>query len=355
MTLTARGPDKLTLILTHRCNQRCEFCFDATNIQAGPAFADMPIETVDRVLDKLRESVSGPAAFNVTLSGGEPTLHSHFLEIVRRISHAGFPVTILSNGQRFADRTFMEEVLSHNIWNLQFSIEGPTAELHDQRVGRQGAWALTVRAIENARDCRVRFITNTTMTRSSVPEMFAMIDLLDELGVVKMNIGNTLPECAGRNWRTLMEYPEVVEIAEQLTLYALSKRIAFSFITPLPHCLKADRVISNPSVCSAGRYSIVVETDGTYRPCSVCNPSVESLPRVDDAPYGQIHDRLDAVVEQFVRTDIPQECRQCSLLSDCKACCPLYWKVAGVRTPSQWNPGVEPLLSSPRRDGSADL
>lgn len=102
--------------------------------------------------------------------------------------------------------------------------------------------------------------------------MFALVDLLDSLGVVKMNIGNTLPECAGRNWCVMMQYPTVVEIAEQLTLYALTKRIAFSFITPLPVCLKENRTISNPSVCSAGRYSIVMDSDGKFRPCSASFP-----------------------------------------------------------------------------------
>lgn len=340
MTVTARVPNKITIILTRRCNQRCEFCFDASNILCPGAVSHMSLDTVDRIIDTLRVSTDDPSSFNVTLSGGEPTLHPQFLEVLQRISTAGFTITILTNGQRFASRRFMAEVLRYNIWNLQFSIEGASPEVHDRRVGCRGAWERLVRAIENARAFGVRFITNTTMTHTSVQDMFPVIDFLNELGVPKMNIGNTLPECAGRNRKVMMEYPEVVEIAERLTLYALSKRIPFSFITPLPLCLKAGRVISNPSVCSAGRYSMIIDVDGTFRPCSVSNPPGQSLPRVEAGlPHAQVCDQLDVVVSEYVRSDVPIECRRCSQLSECRACCPLYWKVPGVRRPSQWFAG----------------
>lgn len=336
-TLTAKVPNKITLLLTHRCNQRCEFCFDASKVINGTSESDISLETVKRTIDLLTESFDDISSFNITLSGGEPTLHPSFLEIVKQISDAGFQITILSNGQRFADKDFMKKVLSYNIWNLQFSIEGATAEVHDYRVGCKGAWESVMRAIKNAQEFGVRLNTNSTVTNKSVEEMFDIIDLLDSLDVKKMNISNTLPECAGRNYSVCMNYLEVVEIAEQLTLYALTKRIPFSFITPLPFCLKEERVINNSSVCSAGRYSIVIDTDGVFRPCSVCNPSDESLPSIYSIhSYHTIYEHLSPVIENYLKKDIPEECLSCSKLRECRAACPLYWKVPGIATPSEW-------------------
>jgi len=335
--LTAQVPNKLTVILTHRCNQRCEFCFDASNVVGALKKADMSIDTMKSVVKMLRDSVADKTTFNVTLSGGEPTLHPKFLDMVEIVSDAGFPVTILTNGQRLADLSMMKKVLQFNIWNFQFSIEGASPESHDRRVGCSGAFERTVRAIGNARDLGVRFITNSTMTSASVTEMFPLIDFLDQLGVPKMNIGNTLPECAGHNWSVMMQYPMVTEIAEQLTLYALTKRINFSFITPLPMCLKDGRTISNPSVCSAGRVSIVVDSDGTLRPCSVCTSVGDNVFHIQDVKALQeIYGRMDAMVANNVKRDIPNECKECSRLVECRAACPLYWKAKGVTTPSQW-------------------
>lgn len=346
--LTARIPNKITLIITHRCNQRCEFCFDASNILEASIASDMSLTTLNQILTTIRGSIKDISNFNVTLSGGEPTIHPHFLEFVRHVSDVGFPITVLSNGQRFADKRFMEEVLKSNIWNFQFSIEGASAEVHDLRVGLHGAWERVVAAIENAIGFGVRFITNSTMTRTSVGEMFRIIDLLDDLGVPKMNIGNTLPECAGRNCSAMMQYPEVVEIAEKLTLYALTKRVAFSFITPLPLCLKHGKTISNPSVCSAGQYSTIIDTDGTGRPCSVCNPADYSCPKLQNlASYGEVASHLEPVVREYVRERIPAECRVCPQLDECKAACPLYWRTPRVATPSQWKAlGQTPILNS---------
>jgi radical SAM protein with 4Fe4S-binding SPASM domain len=342
--VTARVPDKLTIIVTHRCNQSCEFCFDASNILCASKASDMDMTTLDAVLEAIRAGVDDPAEFNVTLSGGEPTVHPRFLDIVARVSEAGFPVTILTNGQRFADRRLLEEVLKHNIWNLQFSIEGASAEVHDRRVGSPGAFDRLVQAIENAKSLGVRFITNSTMTATSIEEMYRLIDFLDELGVPKMNIGNTLPECAGRNWRVMMEYPTVVELAEHLTLYALTKRIPFSFITPLPLCLKEGRQISNPSVCSAGRYSLVVEPDGRLKPCSTCSGFDEALPRIQQlGSYREAYARMDPLVAEYVNADLPEVCRGCSRFAECKGACPLYWKAEGVASPRDWIESALPV------------
>ena len=235
----------------------------------------------------------------------------------------------------------MAKVLNYNIYNLQFSIEGASAAIHDRRVGCKGAWEKIIQAIRNAQDFGVRYITNSTATNLSMNEMYAIIDLLDSLGVKKMNIGNTLPECSGRNFSILMDYRDVVDIAEKLTLYAMTKKISFSFITPLPFCLKENKIISNPSVCSAGQYSVVIDINGELRPCSVCNPLDVSFPKIESLDsYNSVYSKLKPTIENYLNKEVPPECKSCSRLSECKAACPLYWKIPGIATPSQWKQNI---------------
>jgi len=346
-SLTASVVNKLTVILTHRCNQRCEFCFDASNVMSAAREVFMSVETLQHIVSLLRSSIPGNEPFNITFSGGEPTLHPDFIRMVEIVSKAGFPLTILTNGQRFSDISFMKKVTQFNLWNFQFSIEGASAAIHDRRVGCRGAFNRTVKAIKNAQDLGVRFITNTTMTKDYENEMYSLIDFLDQLGVPKMNIGNTLPECAGHNWSYMMQYPTVVNIAEHLTLYALTKRINFSFITPLPLCLKENRVISNPSVCSAGRVSIVVDFDGSLLPCSVCTTLKDDKFHIQDVTnLKEIYNKMDSVVAKHVKDDIPHECHQCDLINTCRAACPLYWKANGVAHPLQWHQSKQVSVSN---------
>ncbi len=176
------------------------------------------------------------------------------------------------------------------------------------------------------------------MTGASIEEMYRLIDFLDELRVPKMNIGNTLPECSGRNWSRLIEYPDVVEIAERLTLYALTKRISFSFITPLPICLKRGRTISNPSVCSAGAYSLIVDTSGQFRPCSTWTLESDTYPNVHSVEsLGEVHEQMRRIVQHYVKHQVPHDCRVCADLRECRAACPLYWQVTGINHPHSWD------------------
>ncbi|MDP5279361.1 radical SAM protein [Sphingomonas sp. DG1-23] len=92
------------------CNLACPVCFaDAEDMHGG----HLPLEVVEGMLDALVESEGEPDL--VQLSGGEPTLHPQFFEILdavkrRPIRH----VMINTNGVRIAqDATFVDRLASY--------------------------------------------------------------------------------------------------------------------------------------------------------------------------------------------------------------------------------------------------
>ncbi|MCW6536686.1 radical SAM protein [Sphingomonas lycopersici] len=92
------------------CNLACPVCFaDAEDMHGG----HLPLETIERMLDALVESEGEPDL--VQLSGGEPTLHPRFFEILdavkrRPIRH----VMINTNGVRIAqDPAFVERLAGY--------------------------------------------------------------------------------------------------------------------------------------------------------------------------------------------------------------------------------------------------
>jgi 7,8-dihydro-6-hydroxymethylpterin dimethyltransferase len=92
------------------CNLACPVCFADAEDMHG---AHLPLATIERMLDALVESEGEPDL--VQLSGGEPTLHPEFFEILdavkrRPIRH----VMINTNGIRIAqDPTFVERLASY--------------------------------------------------------------------------------------------------------------------------------------------------------------------------------------------------------------------------------------------------
>jgi uncharacterized radical SAM superfamily Fe-S cluster-containing enzyme len=92
------------------CNLACPVCFaDAEDVHG----AHLPVATVERMLDALVASEGEPDL--VQISGGEPTIHPHFFEILdavkaRPIRH----VMINTNGVRIAqDPAFVERLASY--------------------------------------------------------------------------------------------------------------------------------------------------------------------------------------------------------------------------------------------------
>lgn len=76
-----------SLLVTRRCNQRCGFCD-----RVDPSSVDPPLHLLLRDIARARSA--GAATLSIT--GGEPTLRSDLLEIVRAARQAGIPDIVLA-------------------------------------------------------------------------------------------------------------------------------------------------------------------------------------------------------------------------------------------------------------------
>lgn len=106
--------------------------------------------TREKIIERLKAlklTVGEP----LLLTGGEPTIHSSFLEILhfaRRI----FPeneLRVLTNGRRFAYLDFARQTLEISHLSIAVSLCGPTAEVHDRITGTKGSFGQTINGIKN--------------------------------------------------------------------------------------------------------------------------------------------------------------------------------------------------------------
>jgi len=101
---SVRGQDLLRPVyaiyeLTYACNLNCLYCDDGTGSSYRQRLGGshpLGLDEIFRLLHRLRREVPG-----VYLSGGEPTVHPHFTEILREVDRLGFlPVMLSTNGLR---------------------------------------------------------------------------------------------------------------------------------------------------------------------------------------------------------------------------------------------------------------
>jgi cyclic pyranopterin phosphate synthase len=72
----------LRISLTDRCNLRCVYCMPKDGIQRQPRAEQLSVDEILRVV----ETASRFGVKRVRLTGGEPLVHPHIVEIVRRIA-----------------------------------------------------------------------------------------------------------------------------------------------------------------------------------------------------------------------------------------------------------------------------
>ncbi|WP_160321742.1 radical SAM/SPASM domain-containing protein [Bradyrhizobium pachyrhizi] len=83
--------------LTRACNLRCPHCF----VEGGVARAgELPTERILGLLDEW----AAMGVFSVILTGGEPTMHPDFVDIVHHAHRLGFTVGLATNGMPITER-----------------------------------------------------------------------------------------------------------------------------------------------------------------------------------------------------------------------------------------------------------
>jgi MoaA/NifB/PqqE/SkfB family radical SAM enzyme len=120
----APGARKALLKITDRCDLRCAHCF----VSATADGADMGLEELTAAVPHLAQA----RVANVTITGGEPLLHPHLVEMLEVLVEAGIEVTVCTNAVSVTEALIeTARQLGHVSFNV--SVDGTTAESHGPR------------------------------------------------------------------------------------------------------------------------------------------------------------------------------------------------------------------------------
>jgi len=140
--------------LTNRCNLRCPICFANANA-AGYVF-EPDYDTIVKMLQLLRDQKPVPTPA-VQFSGGEPTIHPRFIDVIRKASEMGFAqVQVATNGIKFAaDPEFVRRAAEAGLNTVYLQFDGLREDIY---VSARGKPLLDVkkRVIENFRKIHPR-------------------------------------------------------------------------------------------------------------------------------------------------------------------------------------------------------
>ena len=118
------------LALGYFCNHHCFFCPCGEKSEL-PVFAPK-----NQLLQAIESGIKHQQIDQITLSGGEPTLHPDFYELLHFCVNHGLRVTILSNGDSLSRMEYAKKLfdgIDRHAISVTTALHSDLGELHDKR------------------------------------------------------------------------------------------------------------------------------------------------------------------------------------------------------------------------------
>jgi radical SAM protein with 4Fe4S-binding SPASM domain len=294
-------PTIYSVELTPACDNRCAGCSNVFARDRAPLSASGWRQVLARI---------APHAQVLKLTGGEPTLHPEFAEIVQAIAEEGISFTLFTNAHWRSPQAVIDLLkATPQCGGLLISLHGPDAVTHEAFTNAPGSFAETCANIRRATAAGLRVHTSTVITRHNwdrVQEIAALaLSLGAERAVFNRYLGLEMPDIEPDEWQLRHAVQTIESIrCEQSATVA-------KFGNCIPRCF----VPSSSTGCWAGIAYCTIDPWGNMRPCNhsplICGNLLET----------PIEELWQSEAMNRWRELLPAECEGCGELSTCHGGC----------------------------------
>lgn len=335
----AAALDHVVWELTLACDQKCLHC----GSRGGKPRRD-ELSTAE-ALD-LVDAIADLGAMEVTLIGGEAYLRRDWSTIAAAVVRRGMQCSMVTGGRHF-DAGRAAEAAAAGINNVSLSLDGIGAT-HDQQRG-PGSFAAALGALRHLRAAGVHTSCNTQISRASMPELPALLDLLVAEGAGAWLLALAVPmgRAADHPGRILqpLDLLELMPLLADLALRGDAAGVQLwpgdnlGYFGPFEHVLRGRLWRGRPwNGCGAGTVTLGIESDGTVKGCSALPRDAYAAGNIRETPLRQLWEQAPALSFNRERTgaDLGGFCRSCYYADACLAGC--TWTTHVVRGERGDNP-----------------
>ena len=306
------APYRMDLAITYRCNNSCTHCYNARPSN----YSELSTEKWYAILDKLWD-IGIP---HIVFTGGEPTLRDDLTRLIHYAESKGQITGLNTNARKLGNEKYLDELIQAGLDHLQITVESSNSKIHDLMVNHPGAWQETMAGLKMALSKHKYVMTNTTMLKTNIHSIPGTLRMLGDIGVKTVGLNALIYSGRGSTVGTGLSESElepILEIAKTIIEEYGQKLIWY---TPTKYC-NFDPVINNLGVkgCTAALYNMCIESNGDVLPCQ---SYYTSLGNILEENWDSIwnHDLSRSLRD---RKNVSEKCKNCSLLSECGAGCPL--------------------------------
>ena len=307
--------------LTSGCNCACQHCWIVPESTGAGVFLD-PV-----LLRSAIEQALPLGLQSLKWTGGEPTLHPEFPQLLALQKEYGLTASLETNGMLVDDR-LAELLQDAGVTSVSVSLDGATAGTHDAIRGVKGAFTRTCSGILALVKAGYRPELILTLQRANGDELSAFITLAETLGAgnVKLNVlqpmlrGADLAQAGGA-----LAVAEILELARQLRAGLLTQP-SVPVTLDLPMAFRPLGALLNGSaggVCDIA-HVLGILPSGHYALCGIGSHFAEmtmgEVGKTELAEVWQEHPLLSRL-----RHGLPAAlggiCGECLMKSACRGSC----------------------------------
>lgn len=329
------GLKQCEIILTHGCNLRCDFCFEK---EAGYRLNDqLSYEDLKHLVDLCGNA----GARYLFLTGGEPLLYPHLVEILQYVSENHPPITptIATNGIFLDDISLCQRLVDAGLRYLDVSMKGASAESWVRSTGYDGL-SRQMKAIRNLSSMPVEFTCSMVVTHDNVTEICDAVQVAHDNGAKQFSftfyIDNSHSRERNRIYLEKNNPFALIQVfvsqAERLCAITDDWWVEYSY----PMCVFTENQLSviedrlaGPCQVHLGN-AITINTRMELMPCDMyIGTNLGRFGKEFSTPR-ELEKLLENPGTQGVLDDIRKlpspKCSSCKYLGRCYGGCPVLWQ-----------------------------
>ena len=323
--------------VTQRCNLRCIHC--RASSEETSAEGDFTTDEAFRLLDDIAD-LSKPV---VVLSGGEPLLREDVFDIARHGTDLGLRMCMATNGILINDAV-CEGMKKSEIRMVSLSLDGSTAEIHDNFRQQPGAFEGTMRGIEYLKKHNIPFLINSSFTKRNQEDIAGIFRLAKSLGATAWYMFMIVPTGRGEDiFEELIskeDYEEILkwhyEMEKNEDAILVRPTCAPHYYRVVPQMAKAEgKKFKRRSLtfstgggkgCIAAQSICLIDAFGEVRPCSYFPMSAGNLKKT---PFREIWENAPLFQDLRDFGKYKGRCGSCEYLNVCGGCRARAYAVTG--------------------------
>ncbi|CAM3659135.1 TIGR04053 family radical SAM/SPASM domain-containing protein [Mesobacillus zeae] len=208
--------------LTRACQLKCLHCRAEAQYRRDPR--ELSFEEGKALIDQIYEMKTPLLVF----TGGDPLMREDVFEIAEYAVQKGVRVSMTPSATPNVTKEAIKKAKEVGLSRWAFSLDGPTAEIHDHFRGTVGSFDLTMERIQYLHELKIPIQINTVISRYNAGHLEEMAALVEKLDCVLWSVFFLVP--TGRGQEKDMVSP--AEHEKVFTwLYNLSKKVKFDIKT----------------------------------------------------------------------------------------------------------------------------